>query len=175
MSCDVLNLWRTVLHECVMSGTRSIFSRSEVPLVAISSTYNAGEADRAPPITMDNGAALIPSRPRALLVDDERSVLNALSRLLRRHGFDVDVETDPIVAIARLNDVPLDVIVSDFNMPNINGAQLLREARRRVPDCTRILLSGQADRDAVIGAVNDGAVYCYLDKPWDGPGLIQTL
>jgi DNA-binding NtrC family response regulator len=149
-------------------------------LLAIPSTNELGGPEHVQSLMTDNdvgrtGTTAIPARPRALLVDDEASVLSALFRLLRRHGFDVTVATDPNAAITPLNDVPLDVIVSDFNMPKMTGAQFLREARRRLPECTRVLLSGQADRDAVIDVVNDGAIYCYLDKLGDGPSLIQTL
>ena len=110
-----------------------------------------------------------------LLVDDEANVLASLRRLLRMHRFAVHVSSDPEQALAMLDEVQPDAVISDHRMPGMSGVQFLAQVRDRQPDVTRILLSGDADRQAVINAINAGAVYRYLDKPWDEQVLLATL
>ena len=108
-----------------------------------------------------------PHRRTLLLVDDEEAILSALKRLLRRDGYEVLTATSGAQGLAVLAEHAVDVIVSDQRMPGMTGNDFLREALRLYPNTVRIALSGYTDLASIIGAVNEGAVYKFLTKPWD--------
>jgi response regulator RpfG family c-di-GMP phosphodiesterase len=116
-----------------------------------------------------------PSRERILVVDDEPHVLSALRRALHKCGF--EILTAPAVpeALEVLAAGPVDVIISDMRMPGQTGAELLARARQIAPDAVRILLTGYADMQATLEAVNEGEVFRFLTKPWEDPLLIQAI
>jgi response regulator RpfG family c-di-GMP phosphodiesterase len=104
-------------------------------------------------------------RPRILCVDDEQHVLDGLSRILRR-SYEVEVARGGVVALQRLQQRPhFAVVMSDMRMPGFNGTKVLKAAREQMPDATRVLLTGQADVQDAIGAVNEGHIFRYLTKP----------
>jgi response regulator RpfG family c-di-GMP phosphodiesterase len=105
-------------------------------------------------------------KPRVLCVDDEAAILEAMRDQLRR-GFDVQVAGNGPDALAELKADPTEyaVVISDMRMPGMTGATVLREARRIAPLTTRIMLTGYADMDAAIRAVNEGQIYRFLTKP----------
>ncbi len=114
-------------------------------------------------------------RPRVLCVDDEPAVVEGLERVLLDE-FDVRGETTPEVALGLLSkEGPFDVVVSDMRMPQMNGAAFLAAAAVQVPDTIRILLTGQADVDSAIAAVNDGRVFRFLRKPCKRSELVGVL
>lgn len=114
-------------------------------------------------------------KPRILLVDDEPELLSSLSRSLRRR-FDVSTAANGPEALTLLGtDSDFAVIVSDMQMPRMNGAQFLAASRELVPQCTRILLTGQTDTDAAMAAVNDGQIFRYLTKPCRPDYLDEAL
>lgn len=102
-----------------------------------------------------------------LLVDDEESILSALKRVFRRDGFKVVTATSGARGLELLAQQPVDVIVSDQRMPGMTGIEFLREAKRLYPHTVRMTLSGYTDLQSIIEAVNEGAVYKFLIKPWD--------
>ncbi len=105
------------------------------------------------------------SLPRVLLVDDEPAVLEGIQRLLRKQ-YEITLATGPEAALDAIDPArPFAVVVSDMRMPGMNGAQLLSRFYERAPDTVRILLTGQADLDAAISAVNDGHLFRFLTKP----------
>jgi DNA-binding NtrC family response regulator len=106
-----------------------------------------------------------------LIVDDEPSVVGALRRLMRRHGFEVHATTSPREALTLVSAHPPNVVISDFKMPEMNGARLLEEVAVRAPSAVRILLSGQIDLDGT-GSSLDGVEI--LPKPWDDQRLVQA-
>ncbi|AKJ29655.1 response regulator [Caldimonas brevitalea] len=110
------------------------------------------------------------NKPSLLFVDDEPSILVAL-RVVFRTGYDVVTTTDAHQAVELLKQKRFDVIVSDQRMPEMTGVQLLRHACELSPDTTRILLTGYSDADAIVGAINEGEVYRYAQKPWDNATL----
>jgi FixJ family two-component response regulator len=119
-------------------------------------------------------------RPRVLFVDDEPNIVQALSRQV--HGFaSAAVSTSPVEAAALLEQIAarhedgFAVIVSDMRMPVMDGATFLKHAAQVCPDSTRILLTGHADLDSAIAAVNDGSVFRFLTKPCPAPTLHATL
>ena len=115
------------------------------------------------------------SRYRLLIVDDEPGVLNALTRVFRRENFDVVTAESGELGLQRLAEAVTHLVISDFMMPGMNGAQFLRTVRDRSPDTIRIMLTGHADTDAVMGAINEGAVYKFILKPWDDNDLRVTV
>ena len=115
------------------------------------------------------------SRHRLLLVDDEPNVLSALRRVFRQENYEVVCCTDPIAASTLLCTEAFQVIISDYMMPAMNGGDLLKHARAVQPDTIRIMLTGHADVNAVVGAVKSGAVYKFILKPWNDDDLRITI
>jgi len=105
-------------------------------------------------------------RPRILCVDDEPQILESLRDMLRR-PFDVRIATTGAQGLAQLGEEPGEyaVVMSDMRMPVMSGSVFLREARRVAPDAARILLTGYADLDAAVSAVNDAQLFRFLTKP----------
>ena len=112
---------------------------------------------------------------RILLVDDEPNVLSALRRVFRQENYDVVTCQQPREALELLKREPFNVIISDFMMPGMDGGELLRQARQIEPDLIRIMLTGHADVNAVVGAVKTGAVYKFILKPWNDEDLRVTV
>lgn len=102
-----------------------------------------------------------------LLVDDEPSILSSLKRLLRREGYEILTAASGAEALDILATHPVDVIVSDHRMPGMSGVELLSAVRELYPDTRRIILSGYADTSTLADAINRGAVWKYICKPWD--------
>jgi response regulator RpfG family c-di-GMP phosphodiesterase len=112
---------------------------------------------------------------RILFVDDEPSVLDAIQRTLRKHA---EVRTAPSGADGlRLLDEagPFALVISDMRMPVMNGAQFLAKVREKQPDAVRMILSGQADLQATIAAVNEGHIYRFLGKPCPPEQLLAAV
>ncbi len=110
-----------------------------------------------------------------LVVDDEPNILSALRRLLRANGYQVLTATGGSPALTLLAQAPVDLIISDMRMPEMNGAEFLRRSREIVPGAVRILLTGYADIGSTIDAVNNGEIFRYISKPWNEPVLLRTL
>lgn len=109
----------------------------------------------------------VSARPTLLLVDDEDSILSALRRLLRREPFHVLTASGGQAGLDELERNRVDVIVSDQRMPGMSGVEFLRRAKELYPDTVRIVLSGYADLQGITDAINEGAIYKFLSKPWD--------
>jgi two-component system probable response regulator PhcQ len=111
---------------------------------------------------------------RIMLVDDEINVLSSLKRALLTIPFDdLDGERPEIEtfvsarqALVRIVAKPVDLIISDFRMPEMSGVEFLAEAVNAQPDVARLILSGHADFDAVIDAINRVQIFRYINKPW---------
>lgn len=110
-----------------------------------------------------------------LAVDDEPNIVSALRRTLRSKGFTVHTALGGAEGLKVLEAQPVDAIISDMRMPEMNGAQFLQAARARLPEAVRILLTGYADITSTIEAVNHGEIFRYLSKPWDDDVLLSTL
>lgn len=106
-----------------------------------------------------------------LLVDDEEHMLNALYRALRQEGYRVLRATDPVQALDLLAVNRVGVIISDQRMPQMTGTEFLRRVRAIHPDTIRIVLSGYIDLQVITDAINEGAIYKFLTKPWDDDEL----
>lgn len=111
-------------------------------------------------------------RQRTLLVvDDEPNIISALKRLLRRDGYHIVTAHSGAEALQRLTEHDVDVIVSDQRMPGMTGVELLRRAKDLYPHTVRMVLSGYTELQSIIDAVNEGAIYRFLTKPWDDERL----
>lgn len=116
------------------------------------------------------------TRPRTLLlVDDEEHILSALRRVFRRDGYKVLTATSGEQALSLLATTEVDVIVSDQRMPGMAGVDFLRRAKELWPDTIRMTLSGFTDLQTIIDAVNEGAVFKFLTKPWDDERLREHV
>lgn len=126
------------------------------------------------PLTADvtSPAPEHPARSRVLMVDDEQSIIASLKRLLRREGYNLHTANSGDEALQIMEEHgPFDLVMSDFRMPGMTGAELLRKVRDRAPDTIRIILSGYSEVHSIIDAINDGAIYKYLTKPWNDEEL----
>jgi CheY-like chemotaxis protein len=113
-------------------------------------------------------------RPRILCVDDERDLLEALQDSLRR-DFDVTVASSGVDGLEQLAKASFEVVMSDMRMPGMDGATFLSRAREQYPDTVRLLLTGQADIDSAVAAVNGGQLFRFLLKPCSREQLIEAL
>lgn len=117
----------------------------------------------------------LPQKPRLLLIDDEARLLGALRRVLPRM-WDIVTESDPIAAVALLqSDKAFTVVMTDYKMPGLNGLQVLESAKRLVPHAIRLMLTGYADLETTLQAVNDGSVFRILTKPCDRDTVTKAL
>ena len=115
------------------------------------------------------------AQARILFVDDEQNVLKALLRQWRKE-FAVSVALGGREALEMIGrEGPFAVIVSDMQMPGMNGAAFLRAARDAAPDSVRMLLTGFADMDSAISAVNEGNIFRFLCKPCEPDALHHAL
>jgi two-component system NtrC family sensor kinase len=116
------------------------------------------------------------SKATVVIVDDEEMVLTALRALLELEtDHDVHSFTDPAEAAKFLEGNTVDVCVSDYMMPGMNGIQLLTRAKQLQPEASRILLTGHADKQSAIVAINQVALFQYLEKPWDNAQLLLVI
>lgn len=116
----------------------------------------------------------ISTKAKVLLVDDEERILRTLGMLLRMH-YDVITTTDGHEALRILQRERIHLLVSDQRMPIMAGTQLLRQAKQVSPNTMRILLTGYADVDAAVDAVNEGEIFRYINKPWGPKELRDTI
>ncbi len=111
-----------------------------------------------------------------LIVDDDFLALESLRVLFTLEtDYKLTCVNHPDRALEEFARQPLDVVISDYLMPQMNGLELLRELRRLQPESTRILLTGFADKENVIRAVNEVGLYQYLEKPWDNDALLLSV
>ena len=121
---------------------------------------------------------------RLLIVDDEIAVLNALRRLLTRvpctvggknYPLVIDTQDDPFAALEQARHTAYDLVLSDYRMPGMNGVEFLSAFRQLQPDAERLILSGYADLNALIEAVNAAGIRRFIAKPWKDYELIAAI
>ena len=114
--------------------------------------------------------------PRVYVVDDDALITESLGTALALEtDWEVAVFNDPRLAIAAMASAPPDVVLSDLKMPVLNGIAFLTQVRERFPDSVRILLTGYADKDSAIRAINEIGVWQYIEKPWDTEDLLIKI
>jgi len=110
-----------------------------------------------------------------LFVDDEKNILSALERLLRSEDMTVLCASRPQEALELLDRHPVQVVVSDQRMPEMSGIDLLSRVRERHPDLVRMMLTGCTETDAVLEAIQGGAIHRLLSKPWNAAELRAAI
>lgn len=116
------------------------------------------------------------TQPAVTVVDDEEMVVTSIRAYLQLEtDYRIDGFTDPEEAVKHLETHPVDVVVTDILMPKLNGVQLLARAKRLQPEAARILLTGHADKQSAIQAINEVGVYQYLEKPWENAQLLLVI
>lgn len=112
-----------------------------------------------------------------LLVDDEASILKSLTRLFRKENFTILTAGGGAEALEKLGPVAesVSLIVSDQRMPGMTGSQFLEQAVGLAPHAMRFILTGYADMDAVIAAVNKGKIHRYISKPWNDEEMLAQV
>ena len=117
-------------------------------------------------------ALSLDARQRTLLIlDDEVNIVRALARALRPDGYKVLTANTAAEALALLAVNEVQVVMSDQRMPEVSGTEFLSKVKDLYPDTVRIILSGYADLESVIDAINRGAVYRFFTKPWNDEQL----
>lgn len=110
--------------------------------------------------------------PTVLIVDDEEMVATALRSFLELEtSYRILTYTSPERALEDVESEPVNVVIADFMMPQMDGITFLRNLRERKPQATRILLTGYADKENAIRAINEAGLYYYLEKPWSNEHL----
>jgi response regulator RpfG family c-di-GMP phosphodiesterase len=110
------------------------------------------------------------------VIDDEEMVVISISAYLQLEtDYRICGFTDPEEAVKHLETNPVDVVVTDIMMPKLNGVELLARAKRFQPEAARILLTGHADKQNAIQAINEVGVYQYLEKPWENAQLLLVI
>ena len=112
---------------------------------------------------------------RVLFVDDEPNVTAALRRALRREPYDIFSAGSSQEGLRLLADTQMDVVVADERMPGMSGTEFLTIVSQRYPDTIRMMLTGQATLNAVIGAINQGQIYHFFTKPWNPAELSNVI
>lgn len=114
-----------------------------------------------------------------LLVDDEINVLNALRRALLQILADaparIEAFLDPYDALKRICYCDFDVVICDYNMPQMSGGELLQVLKDVAPNTVRIMLSASCEFATVVSAINQAQAFRFLGKPWDADELAQTV
>ncbi len=135
------------------------------------SLFNSAESGNEPEVTPEPKKAPY----KLLLVDDEPNTLASLRRVFQRENYELLFARSAREALRILEQQPVELIMTDFMMPGMNGSELLREVRERWPQTIRIMLTGHANTDAVMGSIKEGAVYRFILKPWNDDDIRLTI
>ncbi|HUJ23234.1 MAG TPA: response regulator, partial [Bryobacteraceae bacterium] len=111
-----------------------------------------------------------------LIVDDEEMVITSVRAYLQLEtDYEVHGFTAPEEAVKHLENHLIDIAVSDYLMPRMSGIQLLTRARQLQPEASRVLLTGHADKQSAIQAINEVGLYQYIEKPWENAQLLLII
>lgn len=136
--------------------------------------HSQSAAAAAAAVSVPAPASAAAPRPVILCVDDEPHVLDALRDTLHRH-FTVLTTTNGFEAFRTISEQPVEAMLSDMRMPSLDGPTLLSMAREQAPDITRVVLTGHAELQDAVSAVNDGEIFRFLLKPCPADALIVAL
>jgi len=117
-----------------------------------------------------------------LIVDDEPNVLNALRRLCQNCAIppaiadpSVTTFTSPLEALEYADEHAVDLVISDYRMPGMDGASFLAGVKKRQPDAARIIMSACSDIDGIVRAINGAGIFRFVSKPWSDPDLKTAI
>ena len=115
-------------------------------------------------------------RPRLLILDDEELVTKSLRNLfLLQSDYEVVTYTSAREALLTANSLPIDLVISDYLMPEMDGIAFLSRLKEIQPQTVRVLLTGYADKENAIRAINTVGLYQYIEKPWDNDKLLIVV
>jgi DNA-binding NtrC family response regulator len=110
-----------------------------------------------------------------LIVDDEKNVLNAIQRVLRKEPYTIYSADSAEKALQLIKAREVSLVVSDYNMPHTDGLEFLKEIKSLYPHILTIMLTGQAEVQVAVQAINVAGVYKFILKPWDDEDLRITI
>jgi DNA-binding NtrC family response regulator len=110
-----------------------------------------------------------------LFVDDDLLVLTALRRALRHEPYALHFTNDPAVALKTVAEQDIDIVVSDYTMPRMNGVQLFAILRQSHASVFRVMLTGHSEKDVLLDPINEGSVFRFIAKPWKNEDLSKLL
>ena len=117
-----------------------------------------------------------------LIVDDEPNVLSALRRLCQNTAIlpaipnpSITTFTSPVEALNYVGTHPVDLVISDYRMPDMDGAAFLARVKEQQPDAARIIMSACSDIDGIVRAVNHAGIFRFVSKPWSDPDLKAAI
>lgn len=111
-----------------------------------------------------------------VLVDDEEMVLTSLRSFINLETkFNIETFTSAKAALEFIKNNDIDIVISDYLMPEMDGISFLAKVREIRPDVPRIILTGYADKENAIKAINDVGLFQYIEKPWDNDDLLIIL
>ena len=114
--------------------------------------------------------------PSILIVDDEQMVLTSLESFLSLEtDYQVQTFLSPQEALEYAKENDIHLVISDYLMPDMDGISFLGQVRDLKPDVTRIILTGYADKENAIKAINEVGLFQYLEKPWDNDDLLLVV
>ena len=113
--------------------------------------------------------------PQILIVDDDRYILKVMKRLLSKYLINIITTSSPYEALDIIKDGKVDLIISDYKMPGMEGLQLLSKVKELCPTTIRILMSGYSDVDLLVDAINSGSISNYIAKPWENDKLLRMI
>ena len=112
---------------------------------------------------------------KVLIVDDDPNILNALQRVLLDEDYEVETAGSAEEALEKLKLFPAGIVLSDYMMPVMSGLELLGKVKQRLPHTVTILITGKAELEVPIEAINKGDIFRFLLKPWDDEELKMAL
>jgi putative two-component system response regulator len=110
-----------------------------------------------------------------LFVDDEQYILKSLERIFKGSGHSIHTASNGPAALAILERENIDLIITDYRMPGMDGIELLKIAKSIRPSAARIMLTGFSDLDVTISAINEGEIHKYITKPWENDALLALV
>lgn len=114
-------------------------------------------------------------RNTILIVDDEENIRKALERLLENEGYRIFLADSGLKGLETIRREEIHLVISDHRMSGMDGIKFLNEVKKIVPETIRIMLTGYADVEIAIKAINQGEVYRFITKPWNNIELLHTI
>ena len=110
-----------------------------------------------------------------LIVDDEKSIIDSLIRLFRKEDIEIFKATSGADGLKIIEEEEISLVISDHRMPHMSGVDFLARLKEISPDTIRIMLTGYADLQATVDAINKGEVYRFISKPWNDEELLMIV
>lgn len=115
------------------------------------------------------------SQHAILMVDDEPQILNAFKRALRRESYILMTASSGAEALSLLEAREVSLVISDYNMPEMSGLEFFKTVKHLYPHLLTIMLTGQAQLEVAVQAINEAGVYKFIQKPWNDADLKLTI